>query len=104
MEQHTLRIINKCLNANVYSYLETSGGQSSNLYLNVFQFLIRHLWQLKSVVFLHWCLISVFSIDNLAIYGLKHPHSFFSFCYFLLVPSATEAVFLVVCDPSINEL
>jgi hypothetical protein len=46
---------------NIYSYLETSGGQSSNLYLNVVHFLtlvlIRHLWQLKTIVFLQWCLI-----------------------------------------------
>ncbi len=27
-----------CLNANIYSYLETSGGQISNLYLNVINF------------------------------------------------------------------
>jgi hypothetical protein len=37
------------------------GGQSSNTLLNVAPFLmpvlIRHLWQLKTVVFLHWCLI-----------------------------------------------
>jgi hypothetical protein len=26
------------LNTNIYSYLETSGGQSSNLYLNAVQF------------------------------------------------------------------
>jgi hypothetical protein len=43
------------------SYLETSGGQSYDLFLNVVHFLtpvlIRHLWQLKTVVFLHWCLI-----------------------------------------------
>ncbi len=30
--------VNYCLNANIYSYLETSGGQSSNLYLNVAPF------------------------------------------------------------------
>jgi hypothetical protein len=58
MEQHTLKIVNSCLNTNIYSYLETSGGQSYNLYLNVVHFLtpvlIRHLWQLKTVVFLHW--------------------------------------------------
>jgi hypothetical protein len=46
---------------NIYSFLEASGGQSSNLYLNVAHFftpeLIRHLWQLKTVVFLHWCLM-----------------------------------------------
>ncbi len=33
----TVRIknVNCCLNTKVYCYLETSGGQSSNLYLNV---------------------------------------------------------------------
>jgi hypothetical protein len=39
MEQHTLRSVNNCLNTNICSYLETSGGQSSNLYLNVVNFL-----------------------------------------------------------------
>jgi hypothetical protein len=34
MEQHALKIVNNCLNNNTYSYLETSGGQSSDLYLN----------------------------------------------------------------------
>jgi hypothetical protein len=38
MEQHTLKNVNNCLNTNIYSYLETSGGQSSNLYLNVVHF------------------------------------------------------------------
>jgi hypothetical protein len=56
-----LKNVNNYLNTNIYSYLETSGGKSSNLYLNVVHFLtpvlIRHLWQLKTVVFLHWCLI-----------------------------------------------
>ncbi len=32
MEQHTLKNVNNCLNTNIYPYLETSGGQSSNLY------------------------------------------------------------------------
>ncbi len=38
MEQRTLKIENNCLNTNIYSYLksETYGGQSYNLYLNVF--------------------------------------------------------------------
>jgi len=53
--------VNNCLNTKIYSYLETSGGQSYNLYLNVVHFstpvLIRYLWQIKTVVFLHWCLI-----------------------------------------------
>jgi hypothetical protein len=39
MEQHALKNTNNCLNANIYSYLETSVGQSSNTYLNVVHFL-----------------------------------------------------------------
>jgi hypothetical protein len=35
MEQRTLIVVNNCLNTNIYSYWETSGGQSYNLYLNV---------------------------------------------------------------------
>ena len=35
MEQHALKNVNSCMNTNIYSYLETSGDQSSNLYLNV---------------------------------------------------------------------
>ena len=38
LEQHALKKVNNCLNANIYSYLETTGGQSSNLYLNVVHF------------------------------------------------------------------
>jgi len=38
MDQRTLKVVNNCLNTNIYSYLETSGGQSSNLYLNVIHF------------------------------------------------------------------
>ncbi len=57
MEQRALKIVNNCLNTNIYSYLETSGGISYNPYLNLFIFstpeLIRHLWQLKTIVFLH---------------------------------------------------
>ncbi len=47
MEQGTLKNVNNYLNTNIYSYLETSGGQSSILYLNVVHFttpvLSRHL-------------------------------------------------------------
>ncbi len=61
MEQHALKNVNNYLNTNIYSYLETSSGRSSNLYLTVANFLtpglIRHLWQFKTVVFLHWCLM-----------------------------------------------
>ena len=38
MEQRALKNVNICLNTNIYSYLETSGGQISNLYLNVVHF------------------------------------------------------------------
>ncbi len=39
MEQHAFKNVNSCLNMNIYSYLETSGGQSYNPYLNVVHFL-----------------------------------------------------------------
>jgi hypothetical protein len=39
MEQHALKNVNNCLNTNIYSYLDASGGQSSNLHLNVIHFL-----------------------------------------------------------------
>ncbi len=39
MEQHTFISVSNCLNTNIYSYLETSGSQSSNLYLNLVHFL-----------------------------------------------------------------
>jgi hypothetical protein len=38
MEQRTLKNVNNGLNTNIYSYLETSGGHSYNLYLNVVHF------------------------------------------------------------------
>jgi hypothetical protein len=38
MEQNTFKSKNNCLNTNIYSYLETSGGQSYYLYLNVVYF------------------------------------------------------------------
>jgi hypothetical protein len=38
MEQHTLKNVNNYLNTNIFSYLETSGGQISDLYLNVVHF------------------------------------------------------------------
>jgi len=61
MEQRTLKNCKQLFEYLIYTYLETSGGQSSNLYINVVHFstpvLIRHLWQLKTAVFLHLCLI-----------------------------------------------
>jgi hypothetical protein len=38
MEQRALKNVNNCLNTTIYSYLETSGGQSFNLYINVVHF------------------------------------------------------------------
>ncbi len=43
MEQCALKNANNCLNANIYSYLETFGSQNSNLYLNVVPFLMMVL-------------------------------------------------------------
>ncbi len=40
MEQRTFQNVNNCLNTNIYSYLETFGGQSFNLYLNFVHFFI----------------------------------------------------------------
>ncbi len=75
MEQHALKDLNNCLNMNIYSYLEASGDESSNLYLNFVNFLtpvlIRHLWQLKTVVFLHWCLLRAVLLGLLKMCGLK---------------------------------
>ncbi len=39
MEQSTLKNVKKYLIINIYTHLETPGGQSSNLYLNVVNFL-----------------------------------------------------------------
>ncbi len=35
MEQHALKNVNNCSNTNFHFYLEASGGQSSDLHLNV---------------------------------------------------------------------
>jgi hypothetical protein len=43
MEQDALKNINNFLNNNIYSYLETSGGQSSNSYLNIVRFSMPEL-------------------------------------------------------------
>ncbi len=39
MEEFALNNVNNCFNTNIYSYLETSGGPSSNPYLSVVYFL-----------------------------------------------------------------
>jgi hypothetical protein len=38
IEQRALKNVSNCLNTNIYSYLETSGGKSYKLYLNVVHF------------------------------------------------------------------
>jgi hypothetical protein len=38
MEQHALKFVSNCFSSNINSYLETSSGQNSNLYLNVVLF------------------------------------------------------------------
>jgi hypothetical protein len=38
MEHRSLKNVNNCLDTNIYSYLETSGSQSSDLYKNVAPF------------------------------------------------------------------
>jgi len=46
MEEHTLKNEYRCWNTNITFYLETSGEQNSNLYLDVVQFfnaMHRHL-------------------------------------------------------------
>jgi hypothetical protein len=38
MEQSASKIVNKCFDTNICSYLDTSGGQSLNQYLDVVHF------------------------------------------------------------------
>ncbi len=38
MEEHNLKNVNNCLNTKIYSYLETSGGESYKLYFNIVHF------------------------------------------------------------------
>ena len=103
MEQCALRNVNNFLNTNIYSYLETSGGQSSNLYLNVVHFfitmLIRHLWQLETIVFLHWCLICTVPLNpiNLVFKNYKILLYFYlNKCVFNLHQSSVQNLVQVV--------
>jgi hypothetical protein len=63
MEKRTFKKVNSCWNTKINFYLETSGGQNYNLYLNVVHFsmpvLIRHLWMLKTVASLQMCQLCV---------------------------------------------
>ncbi len=76
IQQFALKNVNNCLNTKIYSYLETSGCQSSNLFLNVHfstPVLIRHLLHLNTMVFLHWCLICGLSITLVALDIFGNP-------------------------------
>jgi hypothetical protein len=55
MEQHALKNVDNCLNIQLHSYLEKSGGQCSILYLNFVHFF--NTSANKTVVLLHWCLV-----------------------------------------------
>jgi hypothetical protein len=76
MVQCALKNVNNCLTSNIYSYLETSGGQRYCLYLDAVHFLtpvlIRHLWHLKTVVFLHWGLIRTVLLSTKKIWAPDH--------------------------------
>jgi hypothetical protein len=61
--KRALKNVINYLNTNIYSYLETSGGQSFNLCFNVVHFLNTSVNKMsvaaRTVVFLHWCLLYV---------------------------------------------
>jgi hypothetical protein len=64
--------------------VQAAGGQISNFFM-LFMFstleLIRHLWQLKTVVFLHWCLICAFLLNQSCKVGNWIIIDFFIFWY-----------------------
>jgi hypothetical protein len=96
MEQLAFKNVNNCLITNIYSYFETSAGKSCNLYLNVVHFstpvIIRHLWKLKTTVFLHWCLIHAI----LLLFPLFLSSKLFLFS-FLDLPSTGSNLNFVKC-------
>jgi hypothetical protein len=46
MEQRTFKDVSNHLNTNIYSHLETSGGQSSKLYYKVVNFFNTHFFNI----------------------------------------------------------
>ncbi len=77
--------VNSCWNTNISFYLETSGGQRSNLYLNVVHFFqhqclldicgsFRELFSCIGVwyILFYWALIWIFRIGNCCSYLLKN--------------------------------
>jgi hypothetical protein len=62
--------------------------------------LIRHLWQLKTVVFLHWCLICAVSLFTFFKAHCLKNTSFKYFCHFLQTGSSgwTRAIDKMAVD------
>ncbi len=85
---------NICLNTNIYTHLETSGGQSSNLYLNVVHFLNTSVNYTSMTAhgsfFMHWCPIcAVLLCWMLLCWGSSGPNGYVFFylyvCWNILV-------------------
>jgi hypothetical protein len=65
MEQRTLKNVNNYLNTSVYTYLDTSGGQRSNVYFTLSTpELIRHLWQLQTILLLPELVSNIFRLPK----------------------------------------
>ncbi len=71
--------VNNCLITNIYSYLETSGGRSSNLYINVVIFFNTYVnltpSQPNTIVFLHWCLMCAVLLQSLELFSRRRGGS-----------------------------
>ncbi len=70
MEERRFKNVNNCLNTNIYSSLETPGGQSSNPYLNVDKFFNTSVNK-TSVVASDGCFLVLISNTSGSISSLK---------------------------------
>ena len=87
MEQHALKNVNNCLNTNIYSYVETSGGKIYNLYLNVLHFFNTSV----NKTCLHWCLIC--SVPQISLIRLSFKDIAVSGGHEVLVEVAQTGIF-----------
>ncbi len=71
-EQYALKSVRNCLNINIHSYLETSGGQSSNPYSNVVHF------------FQHQCLLDICVCLRQLFMCISVQYVMF-FCFFFVI-------------------
>ncbi len=96
MEQHTLKNINNCLNTNIYSYLETSGVQSSNQLFNCCLFFQCQSWleicgSLRQLLSCIGVYIVLFHCPKLCCIGqgsqgkYRHCHSFDGTAHFYVI-------------------